>query len=58
MKDYMKVKITKIAYTSAVKLLRSKKFSGNYQKKETPLANYLRQNPYLPRFYASLNFTT
>ena len=54
----MKVKITKIAYTSAVKLLRSKKFSENYQKKETPLANYLRQNPYLPRFYASLNFTT
>ena len=48
----MKVKITKIVYTFAIKLLRSKKFSENYQKKETPLAKHLRQSPYLPRFYA------
>ena len=48
----MKVKITKIACTFTIKLLRSKKFSENYQKKETPLAKHLRQSPYLPRSYA------
>ena len=35
MKDYTKVKITKIASKFAVKWLRHKNFSENYQKKET-----------------------
>ena len=53
MKDYMKVKITKITCKFALKLLRSKKFSKNYQKKGTRLAKHLWQNPYLPRFYTT-----
>ena len=45
MEDYLKVKITEIACKFVVKLLKTKKISGNYQKKETPFSKtYLKES--------------
>ena len=52
---YMKVKITKITWMEirCRKWLRPKRFSRNYQKKETRSAKNIWQGPCLPKFYAT-----